>query len=99
MHSLAALSLWLCAAGLSLAVPNTSSFENVETENGRITGHRSLEANEVWEYLGIPYAQPPLGALRFAAPQRYKGNGTYIAANFVSTWQGLPFYRAKAADS
>ncbi|CAN9411816.1 unnamed protein product [Alternaria alternata] len=88
MHSLAALSLWLCAAGLALAVPNTSSFENVETENGRITGHRSLEANEVWEYLGIPYAQPPLGALRFAAPQRYKGNGTYIAANFFTAGAG-----------
>jgi hypothetical protein len=95
MHSLAALSLWLCASGLSLAAPNTLSFENVKTDNGHITGHRSPEANEVWEYLGIPYAQPPLGEMRFAAPRKYKGNATYIAANFVSTHLALPFYRVK----
>ncbi|KAJ4986248.1 carboxylesterase [Stagonosporopsis vannaccii] len=59
-----------------------TSFETVETENGHIMGHRSTKAEAVWEYLGIPYAQPPLGELRFAAPQRFKANGRYVAENF-----------------
>ncbi|RMZ70289.1 triacylglycerol lipase V precursor [Pyrenophora seminiperda CCB06] len=53
---------------LALHVPN---FETVATSNGEITGHRSPMASEVWEYLGIPYAQPPLGEQRFAVPKEY----------------------------
>ncbi|KAH6639880.1 carboxylesteras-like protein [Boeremia exigua] len=59
-----------------------ASFETVKTENGPIVGHRSSGAEAVWEYLGIPYAQPPLGDLRFAAPQKYKANGSYVAESF-----------------
>jgi cholinesterase len=95
MHGLTTLSLLLCASGLSLAAPKTSSIEHVKTANGRITGHRSPKANEVWEYLGIPYAQPPLGDLRFAAPQEYKNKGDYVAANFVSTHLALPLPRVQ----
>jgi hypothetical protein len=76
------IASWFCAASLSLAAPG-SGFETVETENGRITGHRSPKNDDVWEYLGIPYAQPPLGDLRFAAPQKYKGKGPYTANEFV----------------
>jgi cholinesterase len=83
MHVLAAITLLLHAYGLSLAAP-TQTCETVKTDNGAITGHRSLKVKDVWEYLGIPYAQPPLGALRFAAPQEYKGKGPYTAAEFVS---------------
>jgi cholinesterase len=86
MHVLAAIVLWLHAAGLSLAAPS-QACETVKTENGDITGHRAPKAKDVWEYLGIPYAQPPLAALRFAAPQKYKGKGPYSAANFVSLLQ------------
>jgi cholinesterase len=75
---------WLFVAVLSLAVPAARSFETVETGNGRIVGHRSATSENVWEYLGIPYAQSPLGDLRFAAPQKYKGNGSYTANKFVS---------------
>jgi len=77
------ITLWLFASRLSLAAPSLS-FETIETNNGRITGHRAPKATDVWEYLGIPYAQPPLGNLRFAAPQKYKGQAPYTAANFVS---------------
>jgi cholinesterase len=54
----------------------------VETGNGQIVGHRSSNAGDVWEYLGIPYAQPPLGDLRFAGPQKYSGIGVYNASKF-----------------
>jgi carboxylesterase type B len=32
----------------------------------------------------VPYAQPPLGDLRFAAPQKYTVKKAYTAAKFVS---------------
>jgi cholinesterase len=84
MRGRVAIALWLCASELTVALPPQSSFETVETENGKITGHRSPKAQDVWEYLGVPYAQPPLGDLRFAAPQGYKAKGPYNAAKFVS---------------
>ena len=83
MHVFTAIALLLHASGLSLAVPSQIR-EIVKTDNGDITGHRSPKAKDVWEYLGIPYAQPPLGDLRFAAPQKYEGKGPYTAARFVS---------------
>ena len=39
----------------------------VETRSGRVEG---ILRDGVQSFLGIPYAKPPLGALRFAAPER-----------------------------
>ncbi|KAI9708565.1 MAG: hypothetical protein M1828_002702 [Chrysothrix sp. TS-e1954] len=47
----------------------------VNTTSGRVTGHRAHNATQVSEYLGIPFAQPPVGDLRFAPPVRYTGTG------------------------
>lgn len=57
----------------------------VETSSGFIVGHEALNASNVAEYLGIPYAQPPLGDLRFAAPVPFKGDAssTFIASQYV----------------
>lgn len=43
----------------------------VRTLSGAVTGHAARNRTEVSEYLGIPYAQPRPGDLRFAAPQTY----------------------------
>jgi hypothetical protein len=46
----------------------------VETSSGAVAGHAATNYSEVSEYLGIPYAQAPVGDLRFAAPVKYTGS-------------------------
>ncbi|XP_050404278.1 fatty acyl-CoA hydrolase precursor, medium chain [Patella vulgata] len=42
----------------------------VRTSNGNITGYvEKIGSNSVTVFLGIPYAQPPIGQLRFNPPQ------------------------------
>ncbi|KAJ5696852.1 hypothetical protein N7536_007264 [Penicillium majusculum] len=54
----------------------------VRTTSGLVVGHSATNASEVSEYVGIPYAAPPLGRLRFQPPVRYTGNGTINATAF-----------------
>lgn len=56
----------------------------VKTINGLIIGHQASHRSEVSEFLGIPYAKPPVGLLRFAAPQKYTTKGRFVASEFVS---------------
>jgi len=44
--------------------------------NTVVKGHPSNWQPTVSEYLGIPFAQPPVGDLRFKAPKAWKGNST-----------------------
>lgn len=47
----------------------------VNTESGAIQGSvlkTLLDKRSFYSFKGIPYAQPPLGALRFKAPQKVK---------------------------
>ncbi|KAJ9360092.1 hypothetical protein DTO027B9_1644 [Paecilomyces variotii] len=67
---------------LAPVLARTVSEFTVSTSNGPITGHRASKSPDVTEYLGIPYAAPPVGDLRFAAPQSYQGRKPYVAANY-----------------
>jgi carboxylesterase type B len=68
------------------ALPSTWNVgQEVVTSSGTIKGHAAKwpATSEVTEYLGIPYALPPVGALRFAPPQAYKSNATFTADKYV----------------
>lgn len=71
----------------------TSSYwkigQTVQTNSGLVHGHAASRASQVSEYLGIPYADAPIGQLRFAHPQRFSGNGTINGTAFVSFTSAL----------
>lgn len=66
----------------------------VDTSSGPVTGHAATEYPEVSEYLGIPFAQPPIGDLRFAAPVKYAGssmiNGSLYVRSQIDTFSLTP---------
>ncbi|RMZ40494.1 lipase/esterase [Aspergillus flavus] len=57
---------------------------SVWTSSGLIVGHAAPQRSNVSEYLGIPYATPPTGDLRFARPVAYHSNSTVRASAYVS---------------
>lgn len=52
----------------------------VLTTSGIVQGHPASWPNgtTVVEFLGIPYAQSPVGELRFAAPRRFQTNSSVV---------------------
>ena len=85
---LAACAVLVLTAPTLAAGSSTNPFAQdvgkpVKTSSGTVVGHAATIRNQVSEYLGIPFAKPPLGKLRFAAPQRFKGNGTINASKYV----------------
>lgn len=61
-----ALSFWHKGSILAFVIPSGSQVGVVNTGYARYQGNRTLP-NTV-AYLGIPYAEPPVGNLRFRAP-------------------------------
>lgn len=51
----------------------------VESMTGKIQG---FSEDNIWKFYGIPYAQPPVGDLRWVAPQPKSWNDTLIADKF-----------------
>jgi hypothetical protein len=56
---------------------------SVNTTSGLVSGHIASNTTAVSEYLGIPFAKPPLGDLRFAPPQAYTGSSSINGSDFV----------------
>ena len=57
-----------------------------QTRYGEVQG---IDRGDYWEYRGIPYAKPPVGALRWKAPQKpERFQGVYQAVEFHGKcWQ------------
>ncbi|CAH1800627.1 unnamed protein product, partial [Owenia fusiformis] len=64
----------------------------INTNSGLVHGvmSKSPQGQIVEEYLGIPYADPPVGDLRFAKPKAYRmfPNGTYNATSYRNSCFG-----------
>jgi para-nitrobenzyl esterase len=62
------LSLFLCAVALFSAICESTEFEDtiVQTLSGPVRGKTTPQARY---FLGIPFAQPPVGSLRWRDPQ------------------------------
>ena len=56
----------------------------VSTSSGPVQGRASRNLSDVSEYLGIPYAQPPVGSLRFQPPVKFSGTKPINATGYVS---------------
>ena len=78
------LSRSFTAAIASLLVASTGAApvqDNgllVNTTSGMVQGIFNSSAPDVRQFLGIPYAEPPIGDLRFAYPVAF--NGTQVDA-------------------
>lgn len=57
--------------------------QTVNTSSGPVRGHAAVNLTDVSEYLGIPYAQPPVGNLRFQPPVKYTGTKLVAGDAFV----------------
>lgn len=71
------------SAVLSLCILATAQKYDVTTTNGMITGHLAPGMRNTVEFLVIPYAQPPLGRLRFAEPLPLNSKTDYVASSWV----------------
>lgn len=89
----------LAAAAASVAAQaNWTIGQTVQTSSGSVQGHASSQSPNVSEYLGIPFAQPPVGNLRFAPPTALNNTTgrTINGTNFGFSCLGSQIYPVAA---
>lgn len=76
----------LCLSSPASGTPAKHSWsvgQTVYTQGGPVTGHAASSAKNVSTYLGIPYAKPPIGDLRFVPPEGYYNHTLVDGSKFV----------------
>jgi hypothetical protein len=74
--------LSVLAATKSSALPLDELL--ISTSSGPVQGYPATIESNVAAYLGIPFAQPPVGHLRFQPPERYRGETLIDGRTIVS---------------
>ncbi|CAG8972004.1 hypothetical protein HYALB_00008289 [Hymenoscyphus albidus] len=88
----AALAATVSAAPFTPRHLNWTVGQEVPTTSGMVAGHAAPDVPEVSEYLGIPYAMPPVGSLRWQPPVAFSGsNETIDATKFGASCMQAPF--------
>jgi len=59
------------ASAVELYQRATSERVTIKTADGKINGFAADD--DTWQFLGVPYAKPPIGELRWKAPQKLDG--------------------------
>lgn len=99
--------LWMLFSSPLLAECYVQSpkWLNVNTTSGVVQGHVIDNRPQVVEYLGIPFAKPPIDDLRFAPPEKFHGtnviNGTaygFSCPSFESGAMSYPQLSPQAQD-
>ncbi|CAG2121803.1 unnamed protein product, partial [Medioppia subpectinata] len=63
------LAVSVCVSGVEVTHDESGDTVSVRIDKGLINGRReSYEGRDLDVYLGVPYAQPPVGPLRFKRP-------------------------------
>jgi para-nitrobenzyl esterase len=62
-------TFWLCMAVIFCSLKISAQLSVIQTENGIVSGYKS---GDISIFKGIPFAAPPVGDLRWKAPQPVK---------------------------
>lgn len=82
------LSAATVASLFGSAVTSPANSSGIETSSGTILGHPASNSSHVTEFLGIRYAEAPVGELRFAAPKKFEASPDTVFE--ASEWVGTP---------
>jgi cholinesterase len=69
----------------AISAASVATQQYVHTQNGVVKGHNAPNVSTVFEYLGLPYAQAPVGSLRFAPPKQYECQDQTVVYD-AATW-------------
>jgi len=81
------MTLLLAASAAASATSRHGTWkvgQTVHTSSGPVEGHAASNAMGVSEYLGIPYAEPPVGPRRFQPPERLRKRSRIRGDKFAS---------------
>lgn len=90
-----AIAALLCSAVASPVQPKVQT-----STGGTIIGHGASNKTSVTEFLGIRYAEAPIGELRFAAPKKYvaPSGSVFEASEWVCTFSFAPLVHCTYAN-